>query len=60
MAAVLEHISNYKGEDILVWREDGIRSFSYGNQKYNSISEAREVIDSIYDPPDWDGADDCI
>jgi len=68
MAAILEFISHYKNEDILIWRENGKRYFSYGNKKYNSISEARSVINSIpinddiigNDIPDWEDADNYI
>jgi hypothetical protein len=47
MAATLEHISHYKGHDILIWNESGIRSFSYGNLEYETIADARSVIDTI-------------
>ena len=61
MATTLESISHYKENDILIWRKEGVRSFSYGNREYKTISEARAVIDSIADDvPDWDGADDYI
>ena len=47
MATTLEHISHYKGEDVLVWRDEmGRRIFSWGNQRYQSLCEARTVIDS--------------
>ena len=47
MATTLECISHYKGEDILIWNKNGVRSFSYGNIEYKSISEARAIIDQI-------------
>ena len=51
MTTTLEHISHYKGEDILIWNKNGIRSFSYGNLEYETLSCARAAIDSCGKKP---------
>ena len=51
MTTTLEHISHYKGEDILIWNKNGVKSFSYDNQEYQSLYEARMAIDSCSKKP---------
>jgi len=51
MTTTLEHISHYKGEDILIWNKKGVRSFSYGNLEYETLSCARAAIDSCGKKP---------
>ena len=48
----IEHIQNYKGESILIYRiikgkDKGDRFCQYGNYKYETIAEAKAVIDEI-------------
>jgi len=51
MTTTLEHISHYKGEDILIWNKNGVRSFSYGNLEYATLACARAAIDSCGKKP---------
>jgi len=48
----LEHIQDYKGEAIMVWRVTagrlkGTRYCSYGSREFNTLMEAKAAVDAI-------------
>ena len=50
-ATFLNGISHYKGEGILIWNKNGVKSFSYDNLEYKTLSYARAAIDSCNKKP---------
>ena len=43
----LEFIQDYKGESILIYKTNNKRIFKYGNTEFDSIKDAKALIDTI-------------
>ena len=43
----LEFIQDYKGESILIYKTNNKRIFKYGNTEFDSIKDAKALIDEI-------------